>query len=155
MTTTDKIARHKLSLLEFAHEIGNVSKACKIMGYSRQQFYEIRRNYQTYGADGLVDRLPGTKGYHPNRVTAEVEKADLDFCLAEPTKGCLAVAQHLNLQGEVTHRGSLDYGPPPKDMGELPRWGANLLSFEPVGSDKEDVDEEEDTSQGTEESAEG
>jgi len=36
------------------------------MGYSRQQFYEIRRNFQTYGADGLIDRLPGTKGPHPN-----------------------------------------------------------------------------------------
>lgn len=32
------------------------------MGCSRQQFYEIRRNYQTYGADGLIDRLPGPRG---------------------------------------------------------------------------------------------
>ena len=72
MTTTDKVARRKLSLLELAHEMGNVSKACKIMGYSRQQFYEIRRNFQTYGADGLIDRLPGAKGPHPNLVSAEV-----------------------------------------------------------------------------------
>ena len=35
------------------------------MGYSRQQFYEIRRNYQMYGADGLIDPLPGAKGPHP------------------------------------------------------------------------------------------
>ena len=58
MTTKDKIARRKLSLLELAGEMNNVSKACRIMGYSRQQFYEIRRNYQTYGADGLIDRPP-------------------------------------------------------------------------------------------------
>ena len=45
MTTEVKIARRKLSLLELATELGNVSKACKIMGYSRQQFYEIRRNF--------------------------------------------------------------------------------------------------------------
>ena len=50
MTTKGKIARRKLSLLELANEMSNVSKACRIMGYSRQQFYEIRRNYQTYGA---------------------------------------------------------------------------------------------------------
>ena len=50
--------------------MGNVSKACKIMGYSRQQFYEIRRNFQTYGAEGLIDRLPGARGPHPNRVVA-------------------------------------------------------------------------------------
>ena len=59
MTTKDKVARRKLSMLELASELNNVSKACRIMGYSRQQFYEIRRNYQTYGADGLLDRLSG------------------------------------------------------------------------------------------------
>jgi hypothetical protein len=38
MTTGKKVARRKLSLLELATELGNVSKACKIMGYSRQQY---------------------------------------------------------------------------------------------------------------------
>ena len=42
-----RIARRKLSLLELAHDLGNVRKACRLIGYSRQQFYEIRRNYQT------------------------------------------------------------------------------------------------------------
>ena len=41
MTTTDKITQRKRTLLEFAEELGNVSKACKICGYSQQQFYEI------------------------------------------------------------------------------------------------------------------
>jgi len=50
MTTEAKIARRKLSMLELAKELGNVSKACQIMGYSRQQFYEIRRNFQLYGS---------------------------------------------------------------------------------------------------------
>lgn len=65
MTTEKKAARRKLSLLELAQELGNVGKACKVMGHSRQQFYEIRRNDQTYGADGLIDRLPGAKGPIP------------------------------------------------------------------------------------------
>ena len=67
MTTKDKATRRKLSLLELAQEMSNEFKACCIMGYSRQQFYEIRRNCQTYGAEGLIDRLPGPKGPHPNR----------------------------------------------------------------------------------------
>ena len=75
MTTKSKVARRKLSLLELAAEMSNVSKACKLMGYSRQQFYEIRRNYQTFGAEGLIDRLPGPKGPHPNRVDEAVELA--------------------------------------------------------------------------------
>ena len=53
MTTVqeEKIARRKLSLLQLAQELGNVSKACRITGYSRQHRYEIRRNFQVYGAD--------------------------------------------------------------------------------------------------------
>ena len=84
MTAKDKIARRKLSLLDLATELDNVSKACRLMGYSRQQFYEIRRNFQTYGADGLIDRLPGAKGPHPNRVSDEIERAVLAYALRPP-----------------------------------------------------------------------
>ncbi|MCA3309806.1 MAG: helix-turn-helix domain-containing protein, partial [Roseomonas sp.] len=93
MTTKDKVARRKLSLLELASELSNVSRACKLIGYSRQQFYEIRRNFQTYGADGLIDRLPGAKGPHPNRVPAEIEAAILDHALAHPCHGATRVEQ--------------------------------------------------------------
>lgn len=99
MTTKDKVARRKLSLLEIAAELSNVSRACKMMGYSRQQFYEIRRNFQTYGADGLIDRLPGAKGPHPNRVAAEIEAAILDHALAHPCHGAARVEQELRLKG--------------------------------------------------------
>lgn len=99
MTTDEKVARRKLSLLELAQDLQNVSKACKVMGYSRQQFYEIRRNYQTYGASGLVDRLPGARGPHPNRVSDEVEQAILAYSLDYPTHGPLRVAQALMLKG--------------------------------------------------------
>lgn len=99
MTTEAKVARRKLSLLELAADLSNVSKACKIMGYSRQQFYEIRRNYQTFGAEGLIDRLPGPKGPHPNRVEEAVEQAILDYCLACPCHGPVTVANQLVLKG--------------------------------------------------------
>ena len=89
MTTKDKIAWRKLSLLTLAKELENVSRARKVMGYSRQQFYEIRRNFQTYGAEGLIDRLPGPKGPHPNRVPAEIESTILDHALAHPCHGAL------------------------------------------------------------------
>ncbi|QJT08135.1 IS481 family transposase [Oceanidesulfovibrio marinus] len=107
MTTKRKVARRKMSLLELATELGNVSKACKIMGYSRQQFYEIRRNYQTFGAEGLLDRLPGPRGPHPNRVDEAVEQAILDYCLAHPTYGPLRVAQQLVLQGVQVSSGGV------------------------------------------------
>lgn len=98
MTTEQKVARRKLSLLELASELDNVSKACQVMGYSRQQFYEIRRNFQTYGAAGLVDRLPGAKGPHPNRVSEEIEQAVLSHSLAQPAHGPVRVSHELALQ---------------------------------------------------------
>jgi transposase InsO family protein len=99
MTTNQKVARRKLSLLELAADLGNVSKACRVMGYSRQQFYEIRRNFQTYGSEGLIDRLPGAKSAHPNRVAVEIEQAILDHALAHPCHGPIRVAQELVLKG--------------------------------------------------------
>ena len=60
-----KVARRKLSLLELAADLGTVSTACRVMGYSRQQFYEIHRNFQTYGADGLLDKIAGARPPHP------------------------------------------------------------------------------------------
>lgn len=107
MTTEKKIARRKLSLLELASDLENVSKACKVMGYSRQQFYEIRRNFQTFGAEGLIDRLPGAKGPHPNRVAPEVEAAILDHALVHPCHGALRVAQELTLKGVQVSSGGV------------------------------------------------
>ena len=77
------------------------------MGYSRQQFYEIRRNYQTVGSEGLLDKLPGCKGPHPNRVAPEIEQAILDFCLDNPTYGPLRVSQELALQGIAVSAGGV------------------------------------------------
>lgn len=107
MTTDQKIARRKLGMLELAQELGNVSKACQIMGYSRQQFYEIRRDFQTFGADGLIDRLPGARGPHPNRVSEQIEKAILAHSLEHPSHGCLRVAQELALAGHQVSSGGV------------------------------------------------
>lgn len=107
MTTKHKVARRKLSLLELASELNNISKACQVMGYSRQQFYEIRRNFQTYGSQGLLDRLPGPKGPHPNRVSEDVEKAILEYSLHSPTHGPLRVAQQLVLQNVQVSAGGV------------------------------------------------
>ena len=107
MTTDVRIARRKLSLLELASDLGNVSKACKLIGYSRQQFYEIRRNYQTFGAEGLVDKVKGPRGPHPNRLPAEIEQAILDHALEHPTHGPMRVAHELALRGIQVSAGGI------------------------------------------------
>ena len=42
MTTEQKIIRAKVGLLELARQLGNVSQACKMMGYSRDSFYRFK-----------------------------------------------------------------------------------------------------------------
>jgi hypothetical protein len=121
MTTNEKIARRKLSLLQLAQDLSNVSRACKLTGYSRQQFYEIRRNYQTYCAEGLIDRLPGAKGPHPNRVSAEIEQAVLDHALAHPCRGAVRVEQELRLNGlQVSAGGIPGRAPAQAFVADLP-----------------------------------
>ena len=107
MTTDKRIARQKLSLLQLANDLSNVSRACKALGYSRQQFYEIRRNFQTYGAEGLLVRMPGAKGPHPNRVAQEIETAILDHALEHPCHGATRVEQELRLKGVQVSSGGV------------------------------------------------
>ncbi len=40
--TNDKVIKHKVGLLNLAEELGNVSKACKMMGLSRDTFYRYK-----------------------------------------------------------------------------------------------------------------
>ena len=107
MTTEEKVARRKRSLLELAEDLRNVSKACRLMGYSRQQFYEIRRNFQTYGSAGLLDKVSGCRGPHPNRVPEATEEAVLEHSLRFPTHGALRVAQDLALRGITISSGGV------------------------------------------------
>lgn len=97
--TIKEVARRKLSLLELASDLDNVSRASKLLGYSRQQFSEIRRNFQTYGADRLIDRLPGAHGPHHNRVPAATEQAFLNHALAHSCHGVTRVEPKLRLKG--------------------------------------------------------
>ena len=53
MTIQEKLIRNKLSLLELAAYLKNVSEACKINGVSRQHFYDIKKTYDEEGLEGL------------------------------------------------------------------------------------------------------
>jgi len=65
MTTAQKkLARKRLSALELAERLSNVSEACRRRGITRTQFYEYKRRFQTHGLEGLVD-LPPIHRWHP------------------------------------------------------------------------------------------
>jgi len=91
--------KRKLSLLQLAEELGNVSKACQIMGYHRDSFYEIRRAFQVGGVPALLEQRRGPRGPHPNRVAPEIEEKILAYALDRPTHGAQRVANELRLLG--------------------------------------------------------
>ena len=99
MPAITESTKRKLSLLQLAEELGNVSKACRIMGYHRDTFYEVRRAFQVGGVAALVEKKRGPRGPHPNRVAPEIEEEILALCLDRPTWGAQRVANELRLKG--------------------------------------------------------
>lgn len=74
MTADKKIAQNRLTLLQLAERIRNVSEACRRRGISRSQFYESKRAFQERGLDGLKDQLPIPKSF-TNETPSEVKNA--------------------------------------------------------------------------------
>jgi len=99
MAAFSQSTRRKLSLLQLAQELGNVSKACRLMGYHRDTFYEVRRAFQVGGVQALVEQRRGPRGPHPNRVGPEIEARILAYGLDHPTHGAQRVANQLRLEG--------------------------------------------------------
>jgi ACT domain-containing protein len=69
MKAENKIIQHKLSVLQLAEALGNITQACKQRGVSRTQFYEYKRRFQTHGMEGLRDLYNGLKKLDRNFVT--------------------------------------------------------------------------------------
>jgi transposase InsO family protein len=98
MTTQEKLIKGKMSLLELAEYLKNVSQACRVMGVSRQHFYDIKRAYEEGGTEALREksrRKPNVK----NRVAPEIEQAVVTMAIEQPAFGQLRVSNELRKDG--------------------------------------------------------
>ena len=98
INSSDRIVKHKLGLLNLAEELNNVSRACKVMGVSRDTFYRYKEAAESGGVEALLDRnrrVPNLK----NRVDDETEQAVVDYALAQPAHGQVRVSNELRKAG--------------------------------------------------------
>ncbi|MBK7364254.1 MAG: IS481 family transposase [Nitrosomonas sp.] len=96
--TNNPIIKHKAGLLNLAEELQNISKACKIMGVSRDTFYRYQELVETNGLEALINqdrRVPNSK----NRVDEATEQAVVAYAVEYPAHGQHRTSNELRKSG--------------------------------------------------------
>jgi transposase len=106
MTQAEKMIRSKMSLLELAEYLKNVSEACRVQGVSRQHFYDLKKAYREGGIEALREQNR-RKPNHKNRVAPEVEEEVVRLAYEYPAFGQVRAANELARRGILISGGGV------------------------------------------------
>jgi hypothetical protein len=98
MNSESKLIKSKLGLLQLAEQLGNVSTACKYLGYSRDTFYRYKELFEQGGEAGLKE-LNRKKPNIKNRIAADIEERVVSFAIENPAFGQTRASNELRKSG--------------------------------------------------------
>jgi len=104
--TKVKIIKHKVGLLNLAAELGNVSKACKMMGLSRDTFYRYQTAVEKGGVEALINQSRRQPN-HKNRVEEFIEEAVKEYAVEYPAHGQQRASNELRKKGIFVSAGGV------------------------------------------------